>query len=87
LWDDFESNTHPSLLGHILGWLSSRPAQVVIATHSIDVLYELAMGKVQEFTVLRLKKSAEDVVSAEVLREDDLAESFEANIDPRKIVG
>ena len=88
LWDDFEANVHPSLLSYMLKWLGSLDAQVVIATHSIDVLYELAVGgQVDEYGVVRLKKDANDELSAEVLQEDELLAHFQGNIDPRIVEG
>lgn len=38
LWDDFEASVHPSLLKELLKWLFIKDWQVVISTHSIDVL-------------------------------------------------
>lgn len=38
LWDDFEASVHPSLIKELLKWLFIKDWQVVISTHSIDVL-------------------------------------------------
>jgi len=86
LWDDFEANAHPSLIEHALRWLSSLDSQVVMATHSIDVLYELVMGN-YEFSVLRLRRSPDDELTAERLDADDVERNFEGGMDPRKIFG
>jgi len=42
LWDDLEAGMHPSLVESVLRYLSKRDWQIVLATHSIDVLAVLA---------------------------------------------
>jgi len=86
LWDDFEANAHPSLIAQALRWLSSLDSQVVMATHSIDVLYELVMGN-YEFSVLRLRRSPDDELTAERLDADEVEKYFEGGMDPRKVFG
>lgn len=41
LWDDFEVFAHPSLIETLLKWLTEEDWQVVLSTHSIDILYAL----------------------------------------------
>jgi len=41
LWDDFEIFAHPSLIETLLKWLTEEDWQVVLSTHSIDILYAL----------------------------------------------
>jgi len=86
LWDDFEASAHPSLVKMLLEWLSSRDWQVVIATHSIDVLCGLLEGGLEDATVLQLKKSPQDELIGEKLTLDELEDVIYANHDPRLLV-
>ena len=86
LWDDLGSSMHPALVQHVMRWLNGlHGVQVIASTHSIDVLYELAMGD-YDFTVLRLSRDGEKV-TAEQLSSDDIDRYFEGGIDPRKVFG
>jgi len=43
LWDDIESSAHPALTHFCIKWLANHDWQVIISTHSIDVLHEVLM--------------------------------------------
>jgi len=62
LWDDVEVAAHPSLLELVIRWLSESGRQVVISTHSLDVLYALTLVKPRNAAVVVLRKTADDVV-------------------------
>jgi len=89
IWDDFESSAHPSLIEILLNWLIKKDWQVVISTHSIDVLYELIDMKdgknvnTEDVTVLLLEKMDDDVLVYEKLSFDELEDLIIANQDPR----
>jgi len=83
LWDDFEVFAHPSLIKSLLKWLAEGDWQVVLTTHSIDVLYELLDVKPGDLSVLQLAKTDDDVLIYEKLTFDDLEDLFLANQDPR----
>ena len=89
LWDDFEISAHPSLIESLMKWLAKGDWQVVLTTHSIDVLYELLnlKGKVNpdDITVLQLAKTKDDVLIYEKLTIDDLEDLLLANQDPRRV--
>jgi AAA15 family ATPase/GTPase len=85
LWDDFEVFAHPSLIKILLTWLAEGDWQVVLTTHSIDVLYELLEVRPEDTTVLQLAKTKDDVLRYEKLTLDDLEDLIMANQDPRLV--
>jgi len=86
LWDDFEASAHPSLIRELLAWLSEHDWQVVLATHSIDVLRALVDVSPNGAQVVLLQKSADDVLKARYLSLEELEDFFEAGQDPRYLV-
>jgi len=86
LWDDFEASMHPTLAKATIEWLAKKDWQVVMATHSIDVLYHLLEVKPKDMQVLLLSKSPDDVLYAKRLSLEDLEDVIEANQDPRLLV-
>jgi len=85
LWDDIEVALHPTLTESLLEWLSRLNSQVVLSTHSIDVLYSLLKAYPSDAQVITLKKTVNDIVYHETLNLDELEELIEKNIDPRKL--
>ena len=89
LWDDFEIFAHRSLIETLLKWLTEEDWQVVLSTHSIDILYALLSIKKkhkEDITIIQLAKTADDVLTFEKLTLDDLEDLIMANQDPRKVV-
>jgi len=86
LWDDFEASAHPTLIEMLLKWLSERDWQVVLSTHSIDVLYRLLEVKPDDLTVLQLRRTPDDVLLHKSLSLEELESLIEANLDPRLLV-
>jgi len=86
LWDDIEVAVHPSLLETMLKWLANSGRQVVLTTHSIDVLHTLTRIQPKDLKVIVLKKSREDVVQHQSLTLDEVEDLFESGIDLRKII-
>ncbi|NOQ28989.1 MAG: AAA family ATPase [Methanosarcinales archaeon] len=89
LWDDFESASHPTLIRAQLEWLSKKDWQVVLATHSIDVLYQLLELEISpaDIQILQMKKLKDDTLIHESLAIDELEDLMNANADPRLLVG
>ena len=85
LLDDFGSSMHPALTASIAANIADWRQQIVMSTHSIDVLAELVADN-YDFTVLRLSRDGEKV-TAEQLSADDIDRYFEGGIDPRKVFG
>jgi len=85
LWDDIESSMHPSLLENVLKWLLKKDWQVVISTHSIDVLYTFAEVGVEDSQVITLRKTPDDVLMHQTLSLDELRTLLESGSDPRKL--
>jgi len=85
LWDDFEVFAHPSLIKILLNWLAKGDWQVVISTHSIDVLYELLDVRPEDCSILLLDKTEDDVLRYDKLTLNDLEDLFLANQDPRLV--
>ena len=86
LWDDVEASAHPGLIEAVLEWLASRDWQVVLTTHSLDVLDRLVAVEPDGATVVVLKKEPDDVLRPRVLGLDELREMLESHVDPRKVV-
>jgi predicted ATPase len=86
LWDDFEGSAHPTLIKVLLEWLSKKKWQVVMSTHSLDVLTSLLEVRPQDAHVLSLKKTNDDVLLHEDLSLTELEDVIETSQDPRKIV-
>lgn len=85
LWDDFESNIYPTLLKRTLEWLAEKNWQVVMATHSIDILYRLAEVKPKNTKVVMLRKK-DDILAHQDLQMDELEDMINAHQDPRTVV-
>ena len=86
LWDDIEASAHPGLVEAVLEWLASRDWQVVLSTHSLDVLDRLVAVEPEGASVVVLRKGADDVLRPRVLGLDELREMLESHVDPRKVV-
>lgn len=90
LWDDFEGSAHPSLISKVLSWLEKRRKdynwQIILATHSIDVLNTILDLKPVDTKVIQLKKTTNDVLIHKNLDLEELENLFDANQDPRKLV-
>ena len=86
LWDDFEAAAHPTLIRVLLNWLNEGPWQVVLSTHSIDVLDRLLEVKPKDVKIIQLKKTADDILLHKELTLEELEALMEANQDPRLLV-
>lgn len=86
LLDDFEAAVHPGLLKLLLKWLSTKDWQVVLSTHSIDVLYRLLDIRPDDLSVVQFRKTEDDILLHESLSFDDLEGLIDANQDPRLLV-
>ena len=86
LWDDIEVAAHPTLLESTIKWLAESGMQVVISTHSIDVLYALTQVRPKDCKVIALRKNQEDIVNYQTLTLDKLEEYLRTATDIRKIV-
>ena len=86
LWDDIEASAHPGLIEALLRWLASRDWQVVISTHSLDVLFELLSIWPRNSGVIVLRKGRDDVVEHRVLELEDLEKMLSSGVDVRKVV-
>jgi len=86
LWDDFENASHPTLIKAQLEWLAKKDWQVVLSTHSIDVLYQLLDIDPTGVQVIQLKKLTDDMLIHTSLSIDNLNDLMNANSDPRQLV-
>lgn len=83
LWDDFEASIHPSLITLALQWLLGKDAQVVISTHSMDVLGALTSMEPPDTSVILLRKSQNDVLDYQALSAEECRDMIISSIDPR----
>jgi len=86
LWDDLEASAHPMLVRALLKWLTDHNWQVIISTHSIDVLKEVTKLDLEDIKVISLKKSYDDVLSYREYTVDDVREMIDKGVDPRKLI-
>jgi len=86
IWDDIEVAAHPSLIEHTLKWLAQSKRQIIVSTHSIDVLYILTQVRPKDCKIITLKKSPDDIVNYKILALDELEDYLESSIDVRKII-
>ncbi|RLF22182.1 MAG: hypothetical protein DRN15_09760 [Thermoprotei archaeon] len=86
LWDDIETAAHPGLLETTLKWLANKPWQVLITTHSIDVLYELTQVQPRECNIIALRKSQDDIVDYRIMTIDEIEELLDKGLDIRKLI-
>lgn len=85
LWDDFETSAHPGMIKILLEWLSKGDWQVVLSTHSIDVLEKLLEIKPHDLNILNVTKSRDDILSYKTLDIYGLEDLLGINQDPRLI--
>ena len=86
LIDDFESGLHPSLIEMFIEWLKNGKWQVVLSTHSIDVLNSIVDITPEDTSVLLLKKDSEDILNYEIFNLDKLTAYINSNSDPRYLI-
>ena len=86
LWDDIEASAHPGLIETVLRWLASRSWQVVITTHSIDVLLELVRVYPRDCAVIALRKTRDDIVESKLMELDEVEDLLDKGIDVRRVV-
>ena len=86
LWDDIEVAAHPSLLENMLTWLSRSKRQVVLSTHSIDVLYSLTKINPKNANIIVLNKNKEDTVFHREMDLARLSDYLDGGVDIRKLV-
>jgi predicted ATPase len=86
LWNDIEIAMHPSLMDTLLKWLADSNRQIVIATHSFDVLHSLTLIKPRDAKIILLRKDDNDVIHHKSLETDELEEILEKGIDPRAVI-
>lgn len=85
LWDDFEASVHPMLIKLVLEWLAKKDWQVVIATHSIDVLLKILDIdlKSTDCSIVPLRKTPDDILLHNRLTLEELEDLVISNQDPR----
>jgi predicted ATP-dependent endonuclease of OLD family len=86
LIDDFESGFHPSLIRSFLKWLKKKNIQVVLSTHSIDVLDGLVEVRPESTRVILLRKNEGDILKHKTFSLQKLQDFLNANTDPRYLI-
>ncbi len=72
IFDNFDSSLHPSIISRLLRYLLRKDCQIVLSTHSIDVLYNLLdMDDNDYIQVISLKKDKNDVISTNIYTVDE----------------
>jgi len=86
LIDDVEQSAHPGLLKAFIEWLADKDWQVVLTTHSIDVLSALVELDVKDFQLIALNKDPDDVVNFRVYELSELEDALASGIDLRRML-
>lgn len=86
LIDDFGGGFHPTLIKMVLEWLNSLKTQIIITTHSIDVLNVIRQTKPKETNIIFLNKDKNDYLNIKVFSLRKLEDYIDANLDPRYFV-
>jgi len=86
LWDDFEGAAHPALLKRVMEWLAEKDWQIVMCTHSIDVLKNIIEISPEDAQVIICKKDNEDVLYHHAFDMEAFEKLFYSNADPRMLV-
>jgi len=85
LWDDIEASVHPGLIEILINWLSKRDSQIILSTHSIDVLDAISKVEPRDAAILVTKMDKNDYLEVKKLNLDELSDAIESNVDIRKI--
>lgn len=86
LIDDIGGGFHPTLIKMVLEWLDSLKTQIIITTHSIDVLNLIRQTKPKETNIIFLNKDKNDYLNSKVFSLRKLEDYIDANLDPRYFV-
>ena len=86
LWDDIEVAAHPGLIEALLNWLAGSSRQVVVSTHSIDVLRTLVDLDLEDCRVVVLRKRRDDTIEWRALELDEVEEYLDTGLDIRKLI-
>jgi len=86
LWDDFEGSAHLSLINVLVDWIAKKPWQVILSTHSFDVLNSILNVGPDDTTVIQLKKTDDDALVQNSLTLQELEDMVDSSQDPRKMV-
>jgi energy-coupling factor transporter ATP-binding protein EcfA2 len=86
LWDDVEAGMHPSLVEHVLEWLFKKDWQMIISTHSIDILSTIAELEPKDAQLILLDKSADDLLTYKIVSSDEFSKLVGSGQDPRRMV-
>jgi hypothetical protein len=85
LWDDFEGFAHPALVEQLIRWLEKKKRQIIMSTHSIDVLNKVLEVKPEGCTVIQLKKTKDDVLVHHSMSLEELEDIMDSSQDPRAL--
>jgi len=85
LWDDIEASAHPGLIEVLIEWLAKKDVQIVLSTHSIDVLDAISKVEPKDASILITKMDKNDFLKVRTLDLDELSDAIESNLDIRKI--
>ncbi len=86
LIDDIEQSAHIGLLKIFIEWLAKKDWQVILTTHSIDVLSVLTEVDMQDFQLIALNKNQEDTVIFRTYSLEELENMLTIGIDLRKML-
>lgn len=86
LWNDVEVAMHSSLLDTALDWLARSDRQVVVSTHSIDVLNSVTLIEPRDAQTVMLWKDGNDIVYFRSFEIDEVEDLLDKHIDIRTLI-
>ena len=69
-----------------MDWIAKKPWQVILSTHSFDVLNSILNVGPDDTTVIQLKKTDDDALVQNSLTLQELEDMVDSSQDPRKMV-
>jgi len=82
-WDDAEVALHPTLAERVVEWLSNLNSQVVVTTHSIDLLRAYAKASPPNSQLIHLERRSDDTVEHHTVPPEEVEELLGKGLDPR----
>ena len=76
---------HPTLAERLLEWLSGLDSQVVLATHSIDVLRAYAKLAPPDSQLVYLRRMSDDSVEPRTIAPGEVGDIISRGLDPRLV--
>ena len=88
IWDDFGSHMHPTLISNLMNLFIENNIQVIVTTHSLDVIFSLLyLPENIDVRLFKLRRLGNGLLVSECLTREQIEdEIFVDKRDPRKAI-